>query len=191
VRPVLTVLAQLRPARAGEIGRFRPYTRLVFSSPKPALAEPRPLPHKKLPNSPGLHEPRLSPMGWSLSLVRVFFPSAAAAAVAAAGGGARRRASGRGRVPQVRRKADATPTDPECTWAARDMCAGTPLAQTPTRRAHPHRDRRAASKTLGNPSSRRFKARPPAVTCVSVRHLTQRAPLRAAGWVRRQRTYTR
>jgi hypothetical protein len=38
--------------------------------------------------------------------------------------------------------------DPECTWAARDTCAGTQLAQTPTNRAHPLRDRRATS----NPS---------------------------------------
>jgi hypothetical protein len=41
--------------------------------------------------------------------------------------------------------------DPECTWAARDICARTRLAQIPTNRAHPLRDRRATS----NPSSPR------------------------------------
>jgi hypothetical protein len=52
-------------------------------------------------------------------------------------------------VPSVHSSRIFTPKDPECTWAARDICAGTQLAQTPTNRAHPQRTRRATS----NPSS--------------------------------------
>jgi hypothetical protein len=42
-------------------------------------------------------------------------------------------------------RGDPTPKDPECTCAARGLCAATQLAQTPTNRAHPLRDRRATS----------------------------------------------
>jgi hypothetical protein len=38
--------------------------------------------------------------------------------------------------------------DTVCTWAARDICAGAQLVQTPTNQAHPLRDRRATSNPM-------------------------------------------
>jgi hypothetical protein len=55
-------------------------------------------------------------------------------------------------APSTTSSQGLTPKDPECTWAARDVCARTQLAQTPTNRAHPQRTRR----TTSNPSSRRL-----------------------------------